>query len=117
MAVLKRNKKEDKAVIYRYLYNGKVVYVGKTIRSLQQIVEEHCRDLKFYGIVEVEFYETTQRKDICKHEAFWINYYKPVLNEYIPGEHCALSHKPRNKWRKYPYKIEYKTPITLLKNF
>ena len=113
MAINKHTKDDTKGVIYRYLHNGEVVYVGKTLRSLQQRVEEHCRELKFYGVTEVEYYETKCRKDILKHEAFWINYYHPILNEDIPPEKKCLGYMPCNKWRKYPYKVEYIKPIFL----
>ena len=104
-------KKEEKGTIYRYLHNGEVVYVGKTIRPLKQRVKEHCQELKFYGITEIEYYETKMVKDIFKHEAFWINYYKPILNELVPPEEKCLKKMPRNKWKKYKGEVVYCKPI------
>ena len=100
-----------KYVIYRYKFLNNVVYVGKTNRPLEQRIKEHCKELKFYGLTDVEYYETTMKDDIFKHEAFWINHFKPILNEFIPNANKGLKKMPRNQWKKYEGEIKYITPI------
>lgn len=114
MTIKKSHKNNKKGVIYKYLFpNGKVAYVGKTMRPLQQRIEEHCKELKFYGLNNIEYYETTMTDDIFKHENYWINYYKPMLNESMPNANKGLKKMPRNKWKKYNEKVTYEKPIGL----
>lgn len=116
MAIRKSNHNRTKAVIYKYVVNGEVVYVGKTNRALESRILEHCQELKFFGMTEVYYYETTMVKDIWRHEAYWLNHYKPILNKMIPSLNKALGYKPRNAWHRYKGKIKYIQPLMLQQN-
>lgn len=97
-------------VIYRYWHNGEVVYVGQT-GELTKRIKQHCKEIRFYGITEVDYYELKPSQDKRAHEAYWINYYKPILNIQRPSLATVMRRKPKVKWKKYPYEIVYDEPL------
>ena len=100
------------AVVYKYVYNGEVVYVGQTNRGIQKRVKEHCKEIRFMGLTNVEYYEVEDEVVARKHEAYWIAKYKPILNIQRPSLSEVMKRKPyKIKWVPYPYEIVYDEPL------
>ena len=102
---------ENKKVIYLYLYNDEVVYVGQSNRGIVKRVKEHCKEIRFYGLTDVYYYELSSTQDASAHEAYWIKYYKPILNIQRPSLTYGLKRKPTVQWKKYPFEIIYDEPL------
>ena len=100
------------AVVYKYVYNGEVVYVGQTNRGIQKRVKEHCKEIRFMGLTNVEYYEVEDEVVARKHETYWIAKYKPILNIQRPSLSEVMKRKPyKIKWVPYPYEIVYDEPL------
>lgn len=99
------------AVVYKYIHNGEVVYVGQSNRGIKKRIKEHCKEIRFYGLMEVEYYELTKNQNPFDHEAYWIKEYKPILNIQRPSLTQGLKRKPKVKWKKYEYEIVYDEPL------
>ncbi len=100
------------SVVYKYSLNGEVVYVGQSNRGIQKRVKEHCKEIRFMGLTDVEYYEVSDEQTARKHEAFWIAHYKPILNIQRPSLTEVMKRKPRGvQWNKYPYEIVYDEPL------
>ena len=100
------------AVVYKYVHNGEVVYVGQTNRGIQKRIKEHCKEIRFMGLTNVEYYEVDNEVVARKHEAYWIAKYKPVLNIQRPSLSEVMKRKPyKIKWVPYPYEIVYDEPL------
>lgn len=99
-------------VVYKYVHNGEVVYVGQTNRGIQKRVKEHCKEIRFMGLTNIEYYEVADEATARRHEAYWIARYKPVLNIQRPSLSTVMKRRPRNsKWVPYPYEIIYDEPL------
>ena len=97
-------------VVYRYWLNGEVVYVGQT-GDLDKRIKQHSKETRFYGITEVDYYELKPNQNKVDHEAYWINYHKPILNIQRPSLANVMKRKPRVKWKKYEKTITYDEPL------
>lgn len=97
-------------VVYRYWWNGEPVYVGQT-GDLDKRVKQHCKEIRFYGITEINYYELKPSQDKKAHEAYWINYHKPILNIQRPSLATVMKRKPRVKWQKYDKPVIYDEPL------
>ena len=69
--------------IYRYLHNGKVVYVGQTKNELRLRIKQHCKEIAFFGLTEIQYIEipNATSKILNSTEEFYIDYYNPILNQ------------------------------------
>ena len=74
--------------IYRYLYKGKVVYVGQTRNELHLRIKQHCKETAFLGLTEIQYIEipyisdsSIRRRTILSTEEYYIEKYNPIINE------------------------------------
>lgn len=88
--------------IYKLIYNDKVVYVGKTKKTLRQRMYngyEHNKFIKdIYKDCKMELIEET---DDTSRERYWIDFYKETTLNIQKGD--GLDYKKRN--------IEYREKI------
>ena len=92
--------------IYRYLYNGEVVYIGQTKNELRLRVKQHCKEIAFFGLTEIQYIEipNATAKILNSTEEFYIDYYNPVLNQrYRPEliEEDSLVRVKEKDWKDF----------------
>lgn len=69
--------------IYRYVYRGEIIYLGKTNRNLYYRIQEHQNEVKFMPYlsdVKIQYYELKTQVEMDIAEKYWINVYSPRLN-------------------------------------
>lgn len=69
--------------IYRYVYHGEIIYLGKTNRNLYYRIQEHKNEVKFMPYlseVKIQYYELKTQVEMDIAEKYWINVYSPILN-------------------------------------
>jgi hypothetical protein len=70
--------------VYKYEYDGRVVYVGKTSNSFESRIYIHSRDEKFKPYLDeasIFIYETRDEREADFLETVLISQHKPILNE------------------------------------
>lgn len=69
--------------IYRYVYRGEIIYLGKTNRNLYYRIKEHENEVKFMPYLseaKIQYYELKTQVEMDIAEKYWINVYSPKLN-------------------------------------
>ena len=69
--------------IYKYVYDGEIIYIGKTDRSILGRVRDHAKEAKFLpylGNAEIYFFHCEDSIQTDIYEKVLINKYKPILN-------------------------------------
>lgn len=90
--------------VYKYVYEGRVVYVGKTNASLKARIDAHKREDSFkpYMAASVYYCELSNEVETDAVEKILINYYKPEINikDKVPllTEEAML---PNIEWHPY----------------
>lgn len=95
---IKKDITVHRAYIYGIAYQNNILYVGQTIRTIQERYKEHintalrCPDNKFYQFlsehidecttVELEMLSNVKHEDVDNAEAKWINYYDTYQNGF-----------------------------------
>ena len=69
-------------IIYKYVYNDEIIYIGQTQRSLEERIREHRKEVKFkpYLNAEVYYFKVNNIDELDMYERLLINKYKPILN-------------------------------------
>lgn len=69
-------------ILYRYMLNGEVKYIGKTKRDLARRVAEHNTEPKFQSSIkwQIEYFVVANSVQMDGLEKLLIDYYKPCLN-------------------------------------
>lgn len=73
----------SKCFIYRYVFNDKTIYVGKTRRDLKIRIMEHSKENKFkpyIGKCKIEYFDAGNRQNMDIYEKYLINKISPLLN-------------------------------------
>lgn len=105
-------KENNSGYVYRYLCNGKVVYVGQTKNELKLRIKQHCKETAFLGLVEIQYIEipyiadpTIRRRTLLSTEEYYIEKYNPIINvKYSPDsvfEDCVVFAE-ENEWKTFP---------------
>ena len=68
--------------VYKYVYNGEIIYIGKTDSSLSARVYCHSHDSRFkpYKDSEIYYFETDNKYSTMIWEKMMIHKYRPKLN-------------------------------------
>ena len=69
--------------VYKYEYDGKVIYIGKTDNSFENRIYIHSREDKFAPYIDkakIFIYETRDKNETDFLETVLISQYKPILN-------------------------------------
>jgi hypothetical protein len=69
--------------VYKYEYEGKVIYIGKTDNSFENRIYNHSREDKFAPYIDkatISVYETRDKVETDFLETVLINQYRPALN-------------------------------------
>ena len=69
--------------LYKYVYDGEIIYIGKSNSSIYQRINNHARESKFLPYIEksqiyVCMLRNSTETDVC--EKLLINKYRPILN-------------------------------------
>ena len=105
-----------KYCIYKYIYQNKIVYIGKS-NVLDDRIRQHNSEIKFFGLDEIYYFICDNKNSMDINEAFYINQYNPILNEVKP----KINEKFLNlviynpKWEKY--EKNYASPLPLVINW
>lgn len=80
-------RKEKRYRVYRLIYDGDIIYVGITSKTLKQRLDSGYKWLKIDGLIKIELIEETSD---FKREEYWIKEYESqgtkLLNTYIPTD-------------------------------
>lgn len=90
--------------IYRYVYRGKIIYLGKTNRNLYHRIKEHENEVKFMPYlseVEIQYYELKTQVEMDIAEKYWINVYSPILNVVDMDSATFNFTMPEPCWKTY----------------
>lgn len=89
--------------IYKYVYNGKVVYIGKTNSSLNNRIKAHLNERKFQDYLSsaIYYFECNNRIETSIYEKYLINKYKPILNEADKIIDRVLIDIKEPEWKEY----------------
>ena len=69
--------------IYKYVYRGEIIYIGKTKRDLSERIYEHSVELKFLPYLnesKIYYFELPTHVEMDIYEKYLINVYMPKLN-------------------------------------
>lgn len=68
--------------VYKYVYKGRIVYIGKVDSGLQRRIDEHAEEDRFRAYPDAEIFcmELNNAAETTCMELLLINKYKPVLN-------------------------------------
>jgi hypothetical protein len=97
-------------LIYKYIYKGEIVYIGKT-SYLDKRIYQHTLETRFFGLTEIYYYICANKKEMDFLEAYLINKYRPVLNKLSPQFEKIEIDDSLLHWNKYLKKIEFEIPI------
>ena len=69
--------------IYKYVYNGEVVYIGKTDaeNGFQKRINAHKKEHELFNKSEIFIYKCKDKTETDSLETILINAYKPILNK------------------------------------
>lgn len=90
--------------VYKYVYNGEIIYVGKTNHSIKQRISDHANDKKFRKYInDCKIYcaECKNPAHTIIMETYLINKYKPILNVFMKYEDDLNLIIPDPKWIDY----------------
>lgn len=88
-------------LLYRYVLNGEVKYVGKTKRDLARRVAEHSVEPKFQSSAKwkIEYFVVANSAQMDGLEKLLIDYYKPCLNVKDKATTSCVIQLPDFPWR------------------
>ena len=69
--------------LYKYVYNGEIIYIGMSTNSIQERIYNHSKEEKFQPYLKqskIYVLPMENKVEIRSCEALLINKYKPILN-------------------------------------
>ena len=99
--------------LYKYVYNGEIIYIGMSTRSILQRILDHEKEEKFKPFIkEVEIFVCYLEQDyeITFCERSLISKYKPLLNkDYVFSKQPQIDiEKIMPKWERFRYQYPIK---------
>lgn len=91
-------------VIYKYVYHGEIIYIGKSDNSLNNRIEGHKKEDKFQKYLDdakIFFFRCKNPAETTIYETFLINKYKPILNTAMKYDHVMEFDIPELEWQEY----------------
>lgn len=90
-------------VIYKYVYHGEIIYIGKSDYSLKGRIAAHSNEEKFQPFLDsskVYFFNCNNPAETAIYELILINKYKPVLNSSMKYYNTRTFDIEEPKWHK-----------------
>ena len=78
---LKFDGNKPEYIIYKYIENDKVIYIGKTERGIKTRVQEHKKDKLFAFNGDIYYHRCRNKFEMDVLEYIFINKYHPPFNE------------------------------------
>ena len=100
--------------LYKYVYNGEIVYIGKSNESISKRIKNHSREEKFRQYLDSDIYifQLDNKDEIDLYEKILIGKYKPILNvQGVDNNFSYISIHDDLVWEPFECKkkrIEYK---------
>lgn len=97
--------------VYKYVYDGEIVYIGKNDTNLKNRIKQHEKEEKFQPYLSsvIYFIELANKAESKAIETFLINKYKPSLN--VADKYESISdflEFTEPEWKEYGIKkVEY----------
>jgi excinuclease UvrABC nuclease subunit len=95
--------------IYKYVYNNKIIYIGKSDSSIYNRIKTHINEDKFQPYLKeckIYYFVTSNPAETKVYETYLIDKYKPILNvidKYVDG--ACVFNIPEPNWILYEEKI------------
>ena len=92
--------------IYKYVYDGEIVYIGQARSSLENRIRYHRSEERFvpYADAEIYYFEVMNTTELDIFEKTLINQYHPTLNvSNNAPESIGLELVEEPEWIKYEY--------------
>lgn len=90
--------------IYKYVYRGEIIYIGKTKRDLSERIYEHSVELKFLPYLnesKILYFELPTQVEMDIYEKYFINIYMPKLN-VVDTDGAVFSFQIKEpKWKEF----------------
>ena len=90
--------------IYKYVYRGEIIYIGKTKRDLSERIYEHSVELKFLPYLnesKIYYFELPTHVEMDIYEKYLINVYMPKLN-VVDTDGARFNFKINEpKWKRF----------------
>lgn len=95
--------------VYKYVYDGEIIYIGKNDNELKKRIIQHKSEPKFKPYLNAEIYyiSLANKAESKGMESLLINKYKPVLNvidKYSSKSICELVKEP--EWKRFDGETE-----------
>lgn len=77
------NEKNREHGVYKYVYNGEVIYIGKTDaeNGFQKRINAHKKEHELFNKSEIYIHRCKDKTETDSLETILINAYKPILNK------------------------------------
>lgn len=94
--------------IYKYVYNNKILYIGKNDTNLINRIKSHCHPddkLSEYLNAQIYYFEVASSLECDIIESILINKYNPLLNTAKKiQEDMEITYHDEDKWKLYDEK-------------
>ena len=104
--------------VYKYVYHGEVIYIGKSDKSIDQRIKGHSSEDRFKPYLQdcqIYYYPLDNPAQTTVYEILLINKYKPFLNSQMKYEEKIHIELPDIQWCKYKKQKGAQNEITKLK--
>lgn len=95
--------------LYKYEYNGEIIYIGKSDSSIEKRILDHEREIKFQPYLS----KATIYYSLCKNaaettilETYLIDKYKPILNVSMKYDDRLNFEIPEPQWFKFTTEVK-----------
>lgn len=93
--------------IYKYVYNGEIIYIGKSDVDLWHRIKGHEKEDKFRPYlkrVKIYYFSCNNPAETTIYETYLINKYKPILNTAMKYYDTIDFNIPEPEWYDCKYK-------------
>lgn len=94
----------SECAIYRYVYNDRVIYVGKTDHNLENRIKCHEKEEKFQPYLKkskIEYFRVNNPAETTFWETYLINKYHGILNDAANYSDTCLPEIQIPRWHLY----------------
>ena len=101
----------DKCAIYKYVFKGQIIYIGKSDKSFEKRIYGHSKEEKFQPYLKetrIYYFYCKNPAETTIYETYLINKYKPILNKSMKYFETMGFDIPEPDWKEFKPKFEDK---------